>query len=361
MNFNKKKAYKVGLIAFAISFIVYELILVWHFLYLYYDELVNKNIFSECIKLSLYMGSTLMIYTIPLATITASAIFYRHLFKHYKLSIRTVLNKGIPIALVLASIVFIYSAFVNHTMNLKALSLLYDIRTKKPDEPLKRTNKNLFQSAYQTQSIIEQYHSTDSMKKKSATTKIRLIEMAKKTEDVELKYRHLPDSLIKQLNIKPDALKRDRSIKIDDGMDSRGIENETRSRVNIMSVYVSDILSTKHYIKLFTKALLDHFVWSLLAIVGYFVGLFLGVLSRRVHILVLIFGINWGGGAMVFYINSITQKLLLSWGFGIYSATLLPFILQLIFLWLLYTATKQSLIRWHIKPRLIPHVKPENE
>ncbi len=352
MNSNKKKAYKVGLIAFAISFSFYELILVWHFLYLYYDELVGKNVFFEVVKLTTYMGGTLVVLAMPLVAITSGAIYYRYLFRHYKLPLKKVLRRSLPIAAALFFCTFFYSSFINPIMNLKALNLLYDIRNKKPDEPLKRTDITLFKNASQTQSIIEQYHSTDSMKKKLATARSRLIDMAKRTEDVELKYKYLTDSTLKVLEIDPKEIKRDKSL-----VNTKSL----RYRVNHISVLGFEVLSYKYKVRNFRKALLDNFVWPLLAVVGCFAGLFLGVLSRRVHILVLILGINWGGGAIVFYINSITQKLLLSWGFGIYSATFYPFIVQLIFLWLLFRATKQSLKSWHKKPRLIPHIKPESD
>lgn len=175
MNDKKRSLYKVGCISFILCFVIFLLIMVGQFFYIYYDELINKNITTEIAQLLFLMAGTMVHLIFAISIITASAVFYKYLFKRYKISLHNALKKSWIIAVLLVLFTFVYSAFVVQYFNAKALSLLYDLRNKEPDKPLVRTYdlfKSMKESSPMLMTVSEQISAIDKLKREKEKTTV---------------------------------------------------------------------------------------------------------------------------------------------------------------------------------------------
>jgi lipopolysaccharide export system permease protein len=126
---------------FTLTFIVVEFVLLTQFMLRYIEELVGKGIGIEVYaELFFYFGLNLVPMALPLSIMLASLIAYGNLGEHRELTaikssgvslLRTIL----PIFLLVIGFSIFSYFFNNHIVpeaNLKAYSLMYDIRQKKP-------------------------------------------------------------------------------------------------------------------------------------------------------------------------------------------------------------------------------------
>ena len=103
--------------------------------------------------------------------------------------------------------------------------------------------------------------------------------------------------------------------------------------------------------------IVTNFKWPIFTVFAFYIGLFLGALSRRIHILVLILGLNWGISGLVFIPGIYLERLFFSNDMGAYASILLPFIYQALLVIVFYRISSQSLKQWDRKPTLIPHLR----
>jgi lipopolysaccharide export system permease protein len=126
---------------FVITFFVSLFVLVMQFFWLYMDELIGKGVgawtlFQELI----YMSTTLVPLALPLSILLASLMTFGGLGENFELvavkasgiSLLRFMRPLTAVIVVISVLAFIFSNSVIPVANLKALSLLYDIRNSKP-------------------------------------------------------------------------------------------------------------------------------------------------------------------------------------------------------------------------------------
>ena len=136
-----KLVFKAFVGPFAITFCVVVFIFLTQFLMNYFDELIGKDLgFLVYARLIIYFSLTMTPVALPLAILLACLITFGNLGEHFELT--AIKSAGISLTRVLipmfifsALMVFVSFWFNNNLIpkvNLKAYSLLYDIRQKKP-------------------------------------------------------------------------------------------------------------------------------------------------------------------------------------------------------------------------------------
>lgn len=126
---------------FILTFFITLFVLVMQFFWLYMDELIGKGLGSwMIIQLLFYMSTTLVPMALPLGILLASIMTFGSMGEHFELV--AIKSAGISLIrfmqpLVLFIIFIGISAFLFNNRvipyaNLKALSLLYDLRNSKP-------------------------------------------------------------------------------------------------------------------------------------------------------------------------------------------------------------------------------------
>jgi lipopolysaccharide export system permease protein len=126
---------------FIVTFFVSLFVLVMQFFWLYMDELIGKgiNIFT-IVQLLVYMSTTLVPLALPLSILLASIMTFGNMGENFELV--AIKSSGISLLrfmrpllffiIFVSVLAFIFSNNVIPVANLKALSLLYDVRNSKP-------------------------------------------------------------------------------------------------------------------------------------------------------------------------------------------------------------------------------------
>ena len=126
---------------FIVTFFVALFVLVMQFFWLYMDELIGKGLsLSMIIQLLVYMSATLVPLALPLSILLASIMTFGDMGENFELV--AIKSSGIsllrfmrPLAIfigVVTGFAFIFNNNIIPVANLKALSLLYDVRNSKP-------------------------------------------------------------------------------------------------------------------------------------------------------------------------------------------------------------------------------------
>ncbi len=126
---------------FILTFFITLFVLVMQFFWLYMDELIGKGLGSwMIIQLLFYMSTTLVPMALPLGILLASIMTFGSMGEHFELV--AIKSAGIslirfmrPLVLFIMAIgvfAFVFNNRVIPYANLKALSLLYDLRNSKP-------------------------------------------------------------------------------------------------------------------------------------------------------------------------------------------------------------------------------------
>jgi len=126
---------------FIVTFFVTLFVLVMQFFWLYMDELIGKGLgMWMIIQLLLYMSATLVPLALPLGILLASIMTFGNMGENFELvaikaSGISLLRFMRPLLLLITGIgglAFLFNNNVIPVANLKALSLLYDLRNSKP-------------------------------------------------------------------------------------------------------------------------------------------------------------------------------------------------------------------------------------
>ena len=126
---------------FIVTFFVSLFVLVMQFFWLYMDELIGKGLSASTIlQLLIYMSATLVPLALPLSILLASIMTFGNMGENFELV--AIKSSGIsllrfmrPLLLficVITGLAFIFNNNIIPVANLKALSLLYDVRNSKP-------------------------------------------------------------------------------------------------------------------------------------------------------------------------------------------------------------------------------------
>ena len=126
---------------FVVTFFVTLFVLVMQFFWLYMDELLGKGLPTMLIlQLLTLMSSTLVPLALPLAILMASIMAFGSMGEAYELvaiksagiSLLRFMRPLAVVALLMSIGAFLFSNYVMPVANLRALSLLYDLRNSKP-------------------------------------------------------------------------------------------------------------------------------------------------------------------------------------------------------------------------------------
>jgi lipopolysaccharide export system permease protein len=126
---------------FIVTFFVSLFVLMMQFFWLYMDEMIGKGISVwMLIQLLGYMSTTLVPLALPLAVLLSSIMTFGNMGENFELvaikssgiSLLRFMQPLLIFILFLSGLAFIFSNNVIPVANLKALSLLYDVRNKKP-------------------------------------------------------------------------------------------------------------------------------------------------------------------------------------------------------------------------------------
>ncbi|MCX6245682.1 MAG: LptF/LptG family permease [Bacteroidetes bacterium] len=122
------------------TFFIALFILLMQFLWKYIDDLVGKGLEWFIIaKLLFYASSTFVPYALPLAILLSSLMMFGNMGEHYELvamksagiSLRRIMKQLVIVSILISLLGFYFANVVLPTANLKFLSLLYDVRSKK--------------------------------------------------------------------------------------------------------------------------------------------------------------------------------------------------------------------------------------
>ncbi len=131
---------------FIVTFFVALFVLVMQFFWLYMDELIGKGVNAWTIlQLLIYMSTTLVPLALPLSVLLASIMTFGNMGENFELV--AIKSSGISFLRFMAPLLvfiifvsglaFIFSNNVIPVANLKAFSLLYDVRNAKPTMNIK--------------------------------------------------------------------------------------------------------------------------------------------------------------------------------------------------------------------------------
>ena len=128
------------------TFFISMFVLMMQFLWMHIDDLVGKGLDGDIIlQLLFYVSMTLVPMGLPLAVLLASIMTFGSLGENYELtalkaagiSLYRIMKPLIALIMVLTLAAFFFSNNVLPYANLKASSLLYDIKRQKPEMSLK--------------------------------------------------------------------------------------------------------------------------------------------------------------------------------------------------------------------------------
>lgn len=126
---------------FVVTFFITLFVLVMQFFWLYMDELIGKGLgVWMIIQLLFYISSTLVPLALPLGILLASIMTFGNLGENFELvaiksagiSLLRFMRPLVLFIIMIGGLAFLFSNNVIPYANLKALSLLYDLRNSKP-------------------------------------------------------------------------------------------------------------------------------------------------------------------------------------------------------------------------------------
>ena len=126
---------------FIVTFFISLFVLIMQFFWLYMDEMIGKGIgIWMLIQLLVYMSTTLVPLALPLSVLLSSIMTFGNMGENFELV--AIKSSGISLLrfmapllifiIFLAGLAFLFANYVIPVANLKALSLLYDVRNSKP-------------------------------------------------------------------------------------------------------------------------------------------------------------------------------------------------------------------------------------
>lgn len=126
---------------FIVTFFVALFVLIMQFFWLYMDELIGKGVsIWTLMQLLIYMGATLIPLALPLSILLASIMTFGNMGENFELvaikssgiSLLRFLQPLLIFIVFIGGLAFFFSNNMIPVANLKAYSLLYDVRNSKP-------------------------------------------------------------------------------------------------------------------------------------------------------------------------------------------------------------------------------------
>ncbi len=149
----RKQALRKGLIAFFLTFSILLILFTLQFLIKNKGDIFEKNLYSSQIVHITFLGLlTFIAFSFPSAIIVATTIYFREIGKQ---DMKARIRKSLILPLIISFLSFFWIAFIVPIVNLHEMSLLLDIRSKSPEEPLKRSNLNWFEGTDLTSNYFQ--------------------------------------------------------------------------------------------------------------------------------------------------------------------------------------------------------------
>ncbi len=126
---------------FIVTFFITLFVLVMQFFWLYMDELIGKGLgIWMIVQLLFFMSTTMVPMALPLGTLLASIMTFGNMGEHFELvaikssgiSLLRFMRPLLVFIIFIGGLAFLFNNNVIPYANLKALSLLYDLRNSKP-------------------------------------------------------------------------------------------------------------------------------------------------------------------------------------------------------------------------------------
>ena len=163
MQKHKSSPFKAGLLAFVLTSIFLLVLLTTQFLYKYKEDLFYKNldtwILVEMFSLTMVTFSPLIF---PISILVFTVVYYRKEFRDGEASINAQIRKAILPVGSFCVACFLWASFLIPNTSLHQRSLLFNISMKAPDEPMTRTDVNLFKGLSSVSNLIQLGQLTDS-------------------------------------------------------------------------------------------------------------------------------------------------------------------------------------------------------
>ena len=326
------KQNRVALFSFVSSYLFILALMVGQFWWLYYDELIGKEVgMGGYTAFSFLSALSMSAIALPLAAAICGAVEYRMAccantgpLRLRRLVIRA---SGFAIA------AFFLAAFLVPPANLRSLSLLYSIRNAAVGEPLQKTDLSLCEDAPMAQNIIELYTAKWDLDYKIDSIRQQIITSAGENIDEQFKASFFTDSLLQTLNISRESIAAAESSHLD-------VINDNNS---IAIIHVQDYGVQHFKLKQLQQFIIQPFRQALLALLLFISGAFLGIWNRRNKLLLLVIGMWFVWIPVVYVGDNYLKKLLYAQKTHVYFTELASCMLLAVLCAILYAVTTKSL------------------
>ncbi len=255
-----------AILGFLLTLTIMVGLLTTQFLLKYGTDIFGNNIGAFAIlKILLLFILSATEFALPISVLVMTTIHYRNLFKqkHPEFKIKSTLL----IASILATVCFIWTAFLLPVVHLHEGSLLYDIKAKEINLPMGRTNPELFKGLLITSNYSEISGIIDSTYKSALNKKTEFLENVKTNQmaGVNLKkYQEAVNYDLKQNN----------------------------SLINTMRIKKAQMLS-----------------FAFLVFILFYSGMFLGILNINNRLLLILISIYLTVLPGIYYLSIYFEKL----------------------------------------------------
>lgn len=199
---SKINSFRLAILGFLLTLTVMVGLLTTQFLFNYGEEIFGKSIGASATFKILSLGILSSIeFALPISILVMTTIYYRHLSKQGLINIK-IKTSLIPSS-IFAIACFTWVAFILPVVHLHEGSLLYDIRDKEINMPMKRTNLALFKGTVITSDYSELKGIIDSIFIYTSNKKTEFLENVKANQlrgDNLTRYQEMVNDNIERNN-----------------------------------------------------------------------------------------------------------------------------------------------------------------
>lgn len=287
MKETKLSPFRSGLLAFIVTFLFWLALLLTQFLFKYNVDLFQKNLeTSTLLKMISLTMITLTNLVFPVSLLVFAIVYYRKLFSAGETDLKKQIKKAILPVAIFSLGCFLWNAFIVPKATLHQIGLLFDIRSKAVNEPLKRTNLDLFRRSRVGSNFLEFGQLTDSsfanideIRNKTANT---ILSIADNAEINEL----LMDSSAIEMGLTNADFANKEIRKDEQFADDKLLQREYLQ--NYLTIGKSMIESEKQNLLKINIEKSRMLGFPFLLFILFFIGMFIGILNRQQKYLALL-------------------------------------------------------------------------
>jgi len=261
-----RPALRPAILGFVLTLLVVTGLCTAQFLLKYGPDIFGKDLEASAIFkiLSLEILSELE-FALPISVLVMTTLHYRSIFKHGPPEIR--IRPALLTSFIFALISFLYIAFILPVVHLHEAGLLFDIRGREINAPLERTELSFFKKSLITSNYREINGVIDSTRARALSRKAEYSE--------SIRANQLTGERLK--------------------LYAEMMSNETEQAdhvINRMQIKKAGMLS-----------------YPFIVFILFYAGMFLGILNRRTHLLVLLLSIGLAVFPGIVYLSLYFEKL----------------------------------------------------